>query len=330
LRRSLDTAGDASLQNGLDLAVSSLASIPPYGHREVLVLLAALSTCDPGDIADSARGAAAAKVRVSVVGLAAEVHVCRTLAQATGGVYSVATGEAHLEELLLAHATPPAAAPGASGASLVRMGFPAKASQAPGTSAFVGADCALAPGAFACPRCAARTAELPAECHVCGLTLVSSPHLARSYHHLFPVPPFAEVPAARLPEAQVGRAACVRRAKPSRACSSAVAEAGRRRFSFDVQGGGGSGGGGDLVVPELEGRAHCYGCMVSLEPGPKATARGGAPAPAAAAEVVLQCPGCRRLFCFDCDSYIHEQLHNCPGCECLGGKDAGIADVEMH
>ena len=29
-------------------------------------------------------------------------------------------------------------------------------------------------------------------CHVCGLTLVSSPHLARSYHHLFPVPAFQE------------------------------------------------------------------------------------------------------------------------------------------
>jgi len=28
---------------------------------------------------------------------------------------------------------------------------------------------------------------------VCGLSLVLSPHLARSYHHLFPVLPFAEV-----------------------------------------------------------------------------------------------------------------------------------------
>ena len=48
-------------------------------------------------------------------------------------------------------------------------------------------------------------AELPASCHVCGLTLVSSPHLARSYHHLFPVQPFREVPAAELPSLQVRR-----------------------------------------------------------------------------------------------------------------------------
>ncbi len=33
LRSNLDTGGDASLQNALDLAVGSLSSIPPYGHR---------------------------------------------------------------------------------------------------------------------------------------------------------------------------------------------------------------------------------------------------------------------------------------------------------
>jgi hypothetical protein len=31
------------------------------------------------------------------------------------------------------------------------------------------------------------------ECKACGLTLVSAPHLARSYHHLFPLPAFKEV-----------------------------------------------------------------------------------------------------------------------------------------
>lgn len=30
------------------------------------------------------------------------------------------------------------------------------------------------------------------ECKQCGLTLVSAPHLARSYHHLFPIKQFIE------------------------------------------------------------------------------------------------------------------------------------------
>ena len=57
----------------------------------------------------------------------------------------------------------------------------------------------MQPGGHTCPSlpslsvCTARVGELPSQCHVCGLSLVSSPHLARSYHHLFPVKPFAEV-----------------------------------------------------------------------------------------------------------------------------------------
>ena len=31
--------------------------------------------------------------------------------------------------------------------------------------------------------------------------------------------------------------------------------------------------------------------------------------------VVLRCPECQLMFCFDCDLYIHESLHVCPGCE---------------
>ena len=37
LKEGLDAGGDASLQNGLDLAVAALKSVPPYGHREVSV-----------------------------------------------------------------------------------------------------------------------------------------------------------------------------------------------------------------------------------------------------------------------------------------------------
>jgi len=46
---------------------------------------------------------------------------------------------------------------------------------------------------FVCPRCMARSKEVPADCGVCGLRLILSTHLARSFHHLFPVPPFVEM-----------------------------------------------------------------------------------------------------------------------------------------
>lgn len=43
---------------------------------------------------------------------------------------------------------------------------------------------------YKCPQCAAKYCELPIECKVCSLTLVSAPHLARTFHHLFPVESF--------------------------------------------------------------------------------------------------------------------------------------------
>lgn len=46
---------------------------------------------------------------------------------------------------------------------------------------------------YLCPQCLSKHCELPVECRACGLTLVSAPHLARSYHYLFPVDPFKEL-----------------------------------------------------------------------------------------------------------------------------------------
>lgn len=50
--------------------------------------------------------------------------------------------------------------------------------------------------AYVCPRCGSRCCELPNECAVCGAMLILSSHLARSFHHLFPLPDFAPVVAA--------------------------------------------------------------------------------------------------------------------------------------
>merc|ERR1712112_555550 len=55
--------------------------------------------------------------------------------------------------------------------------------------------CKLSTTGFLCPQCSAKYCELPVECKCCGLTLVSAPPLARSYHHLFPLPVFTEMMA---------------------------------------------------------------------------------------------------------------------------------------
>lgn len=49
---------------------------------QVLIVFAALSTCDPGNVLDAVKAAKQHRVRASVVGIAAEVHICRVLTQA--------------------------------------------------------------------------------------------------------------------------------------------------------------------------------------------------------------------------------------------------------
>ena len=281
LREHLDAAGDMSIQNSLDLVHSSLAQLPLYGSREVMFVVSALSTCDPGNVHAAIAAAKSAKVRVSVVSVAAEMHVCRRMAEETGGMFGVAQSQLHLEELLMAHAPPPPLNEEATKvrlnmhvvvlyihtcislqqltnrilpflmikASLVQMGFPQKRALDKGAF-FSGRG-----GEYVCPRCSSRVEELPSQCNVCSLTLVSSPHLARSYHHLFPVPAFTE--------------------------------------------GVGSNG-------PVQKALNCFACRRKLDGGMN---------PVSDDQTPSVCGKCRQTFCFPCDAYIHERLHNCPGCE---------------
>lgn len=215
----LECSGDASLQNALELVHGYLSQIPSYGHREVLVLYSALSTCDPGDITETIQECKKAKIRCSVIGLSAEIYICRHLCEETGGLYTVALDEvrtkslsfyfllcnhvyvqnfivlfwqSHFKELILEHAPPPPAIAEYAAANLIKMGFPQRGAEGVISICSCHKEAKIG-GGYTCPRCKARVCELPNECRICGLTLVSSPHLARSYHHLFPVTPFNEM-----------------------------------------------------------------------------------------------------------------------------------------
>lgn len=63
----------------------------------------------------------------------------------------------------------------------------------------------------------------------------------------------------------------------------------------------------------------CYACLSDLQPSSLEEER------TAEVGVIVRCPDCSKLFCFDCDAYIHETLHNCPGCLCLN-KDESAED----
>ncbi|CAN6556923.1 unnamed protein product [Malus baccata var. baccata] len=131
LMGKLECSGDSSLQNALDLVHGYLNQIPSYGHREVLILYSALSTCDPGDILETIQKCKKSKIRCSVIGLSAENSICKNLCQETGGLYYIPLDEvSDLKELILEHAPPPPAIAEFAIANLIKMGFPQRAAEA--------------------------------------------------------------------------------------------------------------------------------------------------------------------------------------------------------
>jgi len=109
--RGTEPKGNPSLQNALEMARGTLYHTPSHGTREVVIILGALLSSDPGDIHDTIRACVKDKLRVSIIGLAARMHICAEICARTnggdGGSYSVAVDEVNYRELLMGLTTPP-------------------------------------------------------------------------------------------------------------------------------------------------------------------------------------------------------------------------------
>jgi len=155
--------GEASLQNALELARESLHALPSFTSREVVLLSASLSTCDPGDIHMTIAALRRDKLRTSVFSLLAEIYIHKRIAEVTAGEAGVATTPAHLRELVLGLVPPrPSEAAGTGAAptnSLIRVGFPRKRARAAGAVA------AFSPGA----GLAVTVSDAPYRCPLCPL-----------------------------------------------------------------------------------------------------------------------------------------------------------------
>ncbi|PKY03976.1 TFIIH basal transcription factor complex, subunit SSL1 [Aspergillus campestris IBT 28561] len=198
--RDDDPKGLPSMQNGLEMARGALFHTPSHGTREILIVFGSLLSSDPGDIHQTIATLVNERIRVGIVGLAAQVAICRDLCSKTNGgddtAYGVALNEQHFRELMMDVTTPPATySQKQSASSLLMMGFPSRTVETlPSLCA-----CHSKPsrGGYSCSRCDSKVCGLPAECPSCGLTLILSTHLARSYHHLFPLINWVEVPWQR-------------------------------------------------------------------------------------------------------------------------------------
>lgn len=297
--------GDISLQNALELCREALQVTPAFTSREVVILCASLSSSDPADIFVTIGALKKEKLRTSIFTLCAEVFICRKVAADTGGEYGVPTSAAHLRELLLALVPPrpmPAERSAAPANSLVSVGFPRKREDTRPVLGFApggGAIPTICEAPYRCPQCESAHTELPTQCPICGLKLMSAVELTKTYHHLFPIPGFAE----RTREVE-HIAAAPPEPKAARTTHAAVAD------PSQVQ---------DLARGTPIER--CFGCTAALSAGVAApTAAAAAEAGRAPKRVSgFVCPRCNRAFCTSCDELIHSVIRTCPGCEMQTG-----------
>ncbi|KAG8626184.1 hypothetical protein KVT40_006585 [Elsinoe batatas] len=295
LRSNYEPKGNPSLQNALEMARAGLYHAPSHGTREVVIILGALLSSDPGDIYDTIKKCVKDGIRVGVIGLAARMHICTEIVGRTNGGdtsgYSVAVDEVQYRELLMGITTPPVVRAtdkrSEKKAGLLMMGFPSRVMEE--TPTLCACHGRLERGGYECSRCRAKVCGLPATCPDCDLTLILSTHLARSYHHLFPLMNWVEVNWERARE------------KGSRECYGCMS--------------------GFPPVPGQNGEVNGERRRDITK---RATAEG------ASESSRYECTVCERHFCIDCDVFCHEVVHNCPGCQSNTNLPGQQADEAMN
>ena len=192
LQKCSTVNGEPSLQNALELARTSLQFVPTYGSREVVVVCGSLTTADPGDLMATVQELKKDNVRVSFIGFGAEMYVLKHIAELTHGTYTIVMDKAHLKVALTNFTVPcPTVQREKSKySSLIQMGFPERKR---GVMSLCICHQTFTTIGYYCPRCKSKYCDLPTTCQICTLPLIASPHLARSYHHLFPVEPFEKI-----------------------------------------------------------------------------------------------------------------------------------------
>lgn len=305
--KRVEPEGDPSLQNALEMSRGLLLHVATHCTREILIIFGALFTSDPGNIHSTIQSLVKEKINIRVIGLTARVAICEELCKLTNfgdlkSSYNVVLNEMHFKELILDCVTPLAVTKAESentdGFTLVKMGFPSRVSDSEPT--LCSCHSRLVYGGYICPNCKSRVCTLPTVCPCCDLMLILSTHLARSYHHLFPLKLFEEVPVSgfykskhcyscqvSFPKGE-GEMKKMRDTKidkdDERNSSDAGIETPRESFN---------------AINKHESKTNFKNKNNSRI---KISSR-------------YRCTNCEQDFCIDCDIFIHETLHNCPGCE---------------
>jgi len=162
-------------------------------------------------------------------------------------------------------------------------------------------------------RCHVRATDIPTQCCVCGLQLNSSSHIARSHHHLFPVPNFVELTIQRNQNLPTNEDLNPATPLPSNTYKNQHTPISGEWIAVPFQE---TNAADKLPFHQVidEATSFCAGCCASLLPFSNKSLLGISNQTSGTSSV-FRCPKCASLFCPECDVFIHEFLHNCPNCQ---------------
>lgn len=218
----------------------------------------------------------------------------------TNGTFSVATDITHLTELMSRHVIPPADMKStiSNYTDFIYMGFPKRQFDNAPTFSFDERDIVTTSASYICPRCHCRLTNIPTACPICSLQLNSSSHIARSYHHLFPVPNYTEVTSL------------IENIKSEN-------ESNNNHNNHNNHDNNNSNNNIDISSNTFS----CFGCLTPFslpsQLNEKSTTTNSSSTLTTSTSLAMKCPNCFNLFCLECDLFIHNTLHNCPGCDTL-------------
>ncbi|TNV79005.1 hypothetical protein FGO68_gene4403 [Halteria grandinella] len=307
-----DFEGNASLQNALDIAVENFShpTVPTYAHKEVLVIFSSITNCDPGNIFDTFAQMYKQKIQGSVISLSAAIYMLQKLADTTRGEFMLSKSQQHFQELLKRCLIPRESIKmqqlqgqqqeGVSNAQLIKMGFPERVA---GEKIPVYCMCHNESKFFyyRCPNCQAPQCELSAACKICKVLLVSAVHLARTTQSREdPLLAFEGIKDYLKPEDQPA----VIEEETSSLADPIPLQVNPSRLESLVKENNWSTSLVGLIRQQQADqlRFNCSGCDKLLQ--------------SHIAEVndIVVCGGCKKLYCLDCDIFIHETLLSCPTC----------------
>lgn len=197
------------------------------------------------------------------------------------------------------------------------MGFPKRTFDSTATFGYDGNAVKIFSSSYICPRCHTRTSEIPTQCNVCSVQLNSSSHIARSHHHLFPVSNFNELSLSlnsnnNLIGKKINNLNSLEyfeedNDEDNNIIKFNVPSSGIVDLKNDSNNNNNNKESKMNIVDKGIDRINdestylidsCKACLekFTFDSTP------------------FQCPHCLNIFCVECDLFIHDSLHNCPGC----------------